>query len=62
VLAYVAFLAMELERLGAPEVAQLFMDASWRHESWRSLAHSAAGEAASDLVEIRCQAPSSGGG
>jgi aminoglycoside phosphotransferase family enzyme/predicted kinase len=39
--------------LGEPVI----LDASWRHEAWRRLARGVAEETASDLVEIRCEAP-----
>ncbi|HXM53983.1 MAG TPA: AAA family ATPase [Candidatus Dormibacteraeota bacterium] len=39
--------------LGEPVV----LDASWRHEAWRALARRVAAETASELVELRCEAP-----
>jgi aminoglycoside phosphotransferase family enzyme/predicted kinase len=39
--------------LGEPVI----LDASWRHEAWRQLARQVAEETASDLAELRCEAP-----
>lgn len=36
----------------------VILDASWRHETWRALARRVAVDTASDLVEIKCEAPS----